>query len=309
MVPVRSALKCDLETGVCQRLLRALARHRRDGRARRRGRHHRRPVDRRAGDAAHDADVPHGWRRRPGHHAGPAPSRRAVRGAQAEGPGADRRAVDGKVAVEETDKAIKITITDAKGEEHAYSCRRAPACYVKHGEQDRGRIRSDPARASGRRSAPPVRRAGRHRPRPGRTRLLRHHSAVAGCPRRWSGRWTRSPTATARPAGIRSSWPGWTTWRPTTPAGPARCPTRQRLTAADRRRPDPAQARGPQPHRQPQDQQRARSGAARAADGQDPGDRGDRRRSARGGNRHRGRAARPGLLRSTWAGWTPSGRP
>src|SRR6266704_1785532 len=29
--------------------------------------------------------------------------------------------VDGKVSVEESDKAVKLTITDDKGEEHAYS--------------------------------------------------------------------------------------------------------------------------------------------------------------------------------------------
>ena len=58
---------------------------------RRRGRHHRRPVDRRAGHAADDADVPHRRRRRRGHHARPAACRRAVRGAQAQGSGQDRR--------------------------------------------------------------------------------------------------------------------------------------------------------------------------------------------------------------------------
>ncbi len=54
---------------------------------RRRGGHHRRPVDRRAGHAAHPAYVPHRRRRRRGHHARPTACRRAVRGAQAEGPG------------------------------------------------------------------------------------------------------------------------------------------------------------------------------------------------------------------------------
>ncbi len=57
---------------------------------RRRGGHHRRPVDRRAGHPAHHADVPHRRRRRRGHHARPPAHRRAVRGAQAEGPGEDR---------------------------------------------------------------------------------------------------------------------------------------------------------------------------------------------------------------------------
>ena len=63
------------------------------GRAdRRRGGHHRRPVDRRARHAADHADVPHRRRRRRGHHARPAARRRAVRGAQAQGRGAHRRA-------------------------------------------------------------------------------------------------------------------------------------------------------------------------------------------------------------------------
>ena len=55
------------------------------------------------------------------------------------------------------------------------------------------------------------------------------------------------------------------------------------------------QARRPEPHRFSQDQQRARSGVAGPANGQDAGDRRDRRRSARRGDRHRVRLARPGL--------------
>ena len=54
-------------------------------RDRRRGRHHRRAVDRRAGHAADDADVPHRRRRRRGHHARPAARRRDLRGAEPEG--------------------------------------------------------------------------------------------------------------------------------------------------------------------------------------------------------------------------------
>ena len=73
-------------------LLRPLDGVRQDRPDRRRGRHHRRAVDRRAGHAADDAHVPHRRRRRRGHHARPAARRRAVRGAQAEGPGEDRRA-------------------------------------------------------------------------------------------------------------------------------------------------------------------------------------------------------------------------
>ena len=66
-------------------LLRHLPRHRRDVRDRRRGRHHRRAVDRRAGHAADDADVPHRRRRRRGHHARPPARRRDLRGAEPEG--------------------------------------------------------------------------------------------------------------------------------------------------------------------------------------------------------------------------------
>ncbi len=58
------------------------------------------------------------------------------------------------------------------------------------------------------------------------------------------------------------------------------------------RRPPAAQARGPQPHRLAQDQQRARPGAAGQADGQDPARRRDRCRPAR--RRHRDRSGADG---------------
>ena len=57
---------------------------------------------------------------------------RAVRGAQAEGPRADRDG-RGPVTVEETDKAVTITITDAKGEEHDYKLPPRSRLFVKHG--------------------------------------------------------------------------------------------------------------------------------------------------------------------------------
>ncbi len=91
-VPVRSVLKCEAPSGVCQACYgRAMATGA-DRADRRRGRHRRRPVDRRARHAADDAHVPHRRRRRRGHHARPAARGRAVRGAQAQGPGEDRRA-------------------------------------------------------------------------------------------------------------------------------------------------------------------------------------------------------------------------
>ena len=66
-------------------LLRHVPRHRRDVRDRRRGRHHRRAVDRRAGHAADDADLPHRRHRRRRHHARPAARRRDLRGPEPEG--------------------------------------------------------------------------------------------------------------------------------------------------------------------------------------------------------------------------------
>ena len=62
-------------------------------------------------------------------------------------------------------------------------------------------------------------------------------------------------------------------------------------------RPRLPEARGPRPHRRPQDQQRRRPGAAREADGQDAGHRRDRRRPARRRDRDRLRAARARVRR------------
>ncbi len=57
------------------------------------------------------------------------------------------------------------------------------------------------------------------------------------------------------------------------------------------------QARGPRPHRRPQDQQRGRPGPARRADGEGADHRRDRRRPARGRDRDRLRPARPRVRR------------
>ena len=83
----------DLRGGVRRlpALLRMVAR---DGAARghrRVGGDRGRAVDRRAGDAAHDADVPHRRRRRRGHHARSASCRGAVRGPPTQGRGVDHR--------------------------------------------------------------------------------------------------------------------------------------------------------------------------------------------------------------------------
>jgi DNA-directed RNA polymerase subunit beta' len=48
---------------------------------------------------------------------------------------AEMAEVEGKVAIEETDKEIRITITDTKGEEHAYKLQPRARLLVKHGEK------------------------------------------------------------------------------------------------------------------------------------------------------------------------------
>ena len=107
---------------------------RQDRADRRRGRHHRRAVDRRAGHAADDAHVPHRWRRGRRHHARPAARRRALRGAQAEGAREDRRAgwrrLDRGVR-----QALTVVITDAAGEEHRHTFPRRTRLFVRAGEQ------------------------------------------------------------------------------------------------------------------------------------------------------------------------------
>ena len=75
--------------------------------------------------------------------------------------------------------------------------------------------------------------------------------------------------------------------------------------------PDPGcpplpQARGPRPHRRPQDQQRAGAGAAHPAAGQEPGHRRDRRRPARRRDGDGVRAARPAVRRVHGRGGHPA---
>ncbi len=56
---IRSVLTCECGRGVCAHVLRTQSRHRPVREAGRSGRHHRRAIDRRAGHAVDDADVPH----------------------------------------------------------------------------------------------------------------------------------------------------------------------------------------------------------------------------------------------------------
>ena len=106
-------------------------------------------------------------------------------------------------------------------------------------------------------------------------------TAAASCPRRWSRRSTSSTRRAARPM-VDPEFLGELDRLHRTYTGrPSLLTEVPRFAAARRRRADPAQARGPQPHRLAQDQQRPRPGAADQADGQDPRHRRDRRRPAR----------------------------
>ena len=118
-------------------------------------------------------------------------------------------------------------------------------------------------------------------------------TAGASSPRRSSRRWpsSRPPTSTARsrPA-FRDELDGSAAPLRRTPDAALRGPA---SVSVARRRAPAAQARRPRAHRRAQDQQRARTGAARQADGQAAGDRRDRRRAARRRHGDGLRAARP----------------
>ena len=108
-----------------------------------------------------------------------------------------------------------------------------------------------------------------------------------------------------RPRPTRPSRPSSTGCCAPTPAAPARSPRRRGSAEQAGGARGPAQARGPQPHRLAQDQQRARPGAAHPAHGQDAGDRRDRRRPARRRHGDRLRAARARVRRLHGRGGHP----
>ena len=108
-LPVRPGAEVPRRDRCLPDVLRHLPRDRERLRHRRRGRDHRRAVDRRAGHAADDADVPHRRCRRRGHHARPAACRRDLRGANPKG-AATLAEVGGRVEIEEADRTVKITI-------------------------------------------------------------------------------------------------------------------------------------------------------------------------------------------------------
>ena len=116
-------------------------------------------------------------------------------------------------------------------------------------------------------------------------------------PRPSSGRSTSWRRPTCPPRDDPPSAPSSRTCSRRTWAADAPHPRRPRL----RRRAALPEARGPLPHRRPQDQQRPRAGAAGLADGQAPDHRRDRGRPARRRHRHRLRALSASTASSTWA--------
>ena len=132
-VLVRSPLTCEARYGVCRACYGRNLATGHDGRQRRGGRDHRRPVDRRARHAADDADVPHRWRRRPRHHRGPAARRGAVRGPDPEGQGRDqphrrhRRDHPG-------DTGTKVKVISREGYDISLGPAGAPRCWRRAGD-------------------------------------------------------------------------------------------------------------------------------------------------------------------------------
>ena len=124
---------------------------------RRGGRHHRRAVDRRAGHAAHHADVPHRWRRRRGHHPRSAARRGAVRGPRPKGE-AQITELSGTVEIEDDEekKVRRITVTSEDGRPGAVRGRRCGPGWRSRRRRRRGRSAAhrglgQPAREAARR--------------------------------------------------------------------------------------------------------------------------------------------------------------
>ena len=152
--PLRRCCACarcssaESEVGVCRRCYGFRLATGELERDRRRGRHHRRAVDRRAGHPAHDADVPRGRRRRLRHHARPAARRRAVRGAQPEGrrDAWPRSAAGSSARTRERGPKVMI-FPDADGDEREPEPARVPAAaaHARAGDDGRGRGAGRPA--------------------------------------------------------------------------------------------------------------------------------------------------------------------
>ena len=187
--------------GRVPRLLRHLPRERRHVRDRRRRRHRRGAVDRRAGHAADDADVPHGRCRRRGHHARPpASSRSSRRGTRR---CRDARRVRREVEVDEQDRTTVVTVTpsglDDAGEPlpvKDYSFPRRTRLLVRSGDTIEQGDPLDEGSLSPPDLLAPRRGASRARPRPSCTSWAR-------CRRSTSRRASTSTTSTSSSSSAR----------------------------------------------------------------------------------------------------------
>ena len=185
-VLVRSPLTCEARHGVCRMCYgRNLATGELVGIGRG-GRHHRRPVDRRAGHAADDADVPHRRRRRrwtspPACRASRSCSRPAIPKGKAE-----ISHIDGIVEIIRSETGTKVKVTSREAVRHA-----GPAAGRRRAARRTGRPRRDRPgrwRASTARRPADVTVAGQGVPRPRRRRPR------SSAPRTSSSASTRSRT-------------------------------------------------------------------------------------------------------------------
>ncbi len=178
-VPVRSVLKCKAPSGVCQACYaRAMA----TGQTAQIGDavgHRCGAVDRRARYAVDDAHVPHRRCRRRGHHARSAARGRALRGAQAQGLGEDRRA--GRRRVDRRDREGAHGRHHRRGRRGASSrlpAAHAPVCGKRR--EDRGR------QAAQRGLALPARAAWRSADAPRPSSIWSRRSRRSTSPRAWT---------------------------------------------------------------------------------------------------------------------------
>ena len=149
-IRVRSPLTCEAPLGVCAPLLRRGPVHRPAGRGGHGRRHHRRPVDRRAGHAAHHAYVPH-RRRRPRRGVEENEIKRQAAPARSSSRDLQRRDQRRGRARSPSTRNGEIPIVDAKGREleKLRGARRRRSCSSRTGRQVKPR---PDARASGTRT-------------------------------------------------------------------------------------------------------------------------------------------------------------
>ena len=161
-------------------------------RDRRRGRHHRRPVDRRAGHPADAADLPHRRCRRRGHHARPAARGGAVRGAQAEGAGGAGDGRGHRRRWRTPRRASRSSSATRPARSTPTRSRGARACWSSPGRRSSRAISSTRARSTRTTCSPTAARTSRHGARRPRC------TSCARCRRSTRRRASTSMTSTSR---------------------------------------------------------------------------------------------------------------